>query len=220
MLERKLHLAVRVVYLRTVMKRNTTIFASSLVLSISLVASSAMISNAVSTPTIKACAVKKTGDLRMITGKAKCKKSEKLVSWGIKGSTGARGLAGAPAIPNVTVIDDTADSWTSIFTGLQSSWDSVSLMQSEPLAAGNYLVLANIEIVTGSESAFCAATTTENSFGNSGSYRSVPTANTSQALSFSRYVSVEVGQRMHLRCAGTDPGAEARSGIMTLIPVS
>ena len=208
------------------MNRNTTIFASSFVLSISLVVSSVVISNAVSTPTIKACAAKKTGDLRMITGKAKCKKSENPVSWGIKGSTGARGLAGAqgpagaPAIPNVTVIDDTADYWTSIFTGPQSSWDSVSLMQSEPLAAGNYLVLANIEIVTGSERAFCAATTTENSVGYSGSYRSVPTANTQQALSFSRYVSVEEGQRMHLRCGGTDPGAEAKNGIMTLIPVS
>ena len=208
------------------MKRNTTIFASSLVLSISLVASSAMISNAVSTPTIKACAVKKTGDLRIITGSAKCKKTERLVTWGTKGPAGARGLAGAqgpagaPAIPNVTVIDDTADYWTSIFTGPQSSWDSVSLMQSEPLAAGNYLVLANIEIVTGSERAFCAATTTENSVGSPGSYRSVPTANTSQALSFSRYVSVEEGQRMHLRCGGTDPGAEAKNGIMTLIPVS
>ena len=162
----------------------------------------------------------------MITGKAKCKKSEKLVSWGIKGSTGARGLAGAqgpagaPAIPNVTVIDDTEDGWTSIYVTNQIPWQTLSLMQSEPLAAGNYLVLANIEISTGSGSAFCAATTTENSVGSSGSYHSVPTVNTQQALSFSRYVSVEEDQRMHLRCAGTDPGAEAVNGIMTLIPVS
>jgi hypothetical protein len=208
------------------MNRNTTIFASSFVLSISLVVSSVVISNAVSTPTIKACAAKKTGDLRMITGKAKCKKSEKLVSWGIKGSTGARGLAGArgpagaPAIPNVTVIDDTEDGWTSIYVTNQIPWETVSLMQSEPLAAGNYLVLANIEISTGSGRSFCAATTTENSVGYSGSYRSVPPADTQQALSFSRYVSVEEGQSMHLRCAGTDQDAKAVNGIMTLVPVN
>jgi hypothetical protein len=208
------------------MNRNTTIFASSFVLSISLVVSSVVISNASSSPVIKACAVKKTGDLRVITGKAKCKKTERLVTWGIKGSTGARGLvgargpAGAPAIPNVTVVDNTEDGWTSIYTGDQSSWESVSLMQSEPLAAGNYLVLANIEISTGSGRSFCAATTTENSVGYSGSYRSVPPADTPQALSFSRYVSVEEGQSMHLRCAGTDQDAVAVNGIMTLVPVS
>jgi hypothetical protein len=207
------------------MHRNTTILASSFVLSISLVISSVVISNAVSTPTIKACAAKKTGDLRMITGKAKCKKSEKLVSWGIKGPTGSRGIAGArgpagaPAIPNVTVVDDTEDGWTSISVGAQP-WETVSLMQSEPLAAGNYLVLANIEIYTASGNAFCAATTTEDSVGYSGSYRTVPSAAGQQALSFSHYVSVEDGQSMHLRCAGTDQDAEAVNGIMTLIPVN
>jgi hypothetical protein len=182
------------------MQRNTSIFASSLVLSISLVASSALISNAVSTPTIKACAVKKTGDLRIITGSAKCKKTERLVTWGTKGPTGAKGSTGSPAIPNVTTVDDTADNWTSIYVPNQTGWDTVSLMQSEPLAAGDYLVLANIELITGNGSVFCAATTTANAVGGSGTYRSVPKADSGQYLSFSRHVSVVAGERMHLRC--------------------
>ena len=202
------------------MQRNTSIFASSLVLSISLVASSALISNAVSTPTIKACAVKKTGDLRIITGSAKCKKTERLVTWGTKGPTGAKGSTGSPAIPNVTTVDDTADNWTSIYVPNQTGWDTVSLMQSEPLAAGDYLVLANIELITGNGSVFCAATTTANAVGGSGTYRSVPKADSGQYLSFSRHVSVVAGERMHLRCAGTQLDSEAVNGIMTLIPVT
>lgn len=201
------------------MKRNTTIFASTLVLSISLIASSVLISNAVSVQTIKACAVKKTGDLRLITGSAKCKKTERLVTWGTKGPTGAKGSPGSPAIPNVTTVDDTVDGWTSIDVPNQTGWDTISLMQSEPLAAGDYLVLANIEIFTGNGSVFCAATTTANEVGVSGTYRSVPKADTSQFLSFSRHVSVVAGERMHLRCAGS-LDSEAVNGLMTLIPVT
>lgn len=201
------------------MKRNTTIFASTLVLSISLIASSVLISNAVSVPTIKACAVKKTGDLRLITGSAKCKKTERLVTWGTKGPTGAKGSPGSPAIPNVTTVDDTVDGWTSIDVPNQTGWDTISLMQSEPLAAGDYLVLANIEIFTGNGSVFCAATTTANEVGVSGTYRSVPKADTSQFLSFSHHVSVVAGERMHLRCAGSTD-SEAVNGLMTLIPVT
>ena len=202
------------------MNRNTTIFASSLVLSISLVVSSVVISNAVSTPTIKACAAKKTGDLRMITGKAKCKKSEKPVSWGTKGPTGARGPSGVSGKPDVSTVSNFQLPWTSIYVANQSGWDTVSLMQSEPLAAGDYLVFTNLEIYTEAGGAFCATTTNANEVGGSGNYHTVPTEPSQQHFSFDNHLSVAEGERIHLRCAGNHADSEVVNAYMTLIPVS
>lgn len=45
--------------------------------------------------TLNACKNKKTGALRVISGKAKCKKSESKISWSTTGSKGDKGDAGA-----------------------------------------------------------------------------------------------------------------------------
>jgi hypothetical protein len=204
------------------MNRNTTIFASSLVLSISLIASSALISNAVSTPTIKACAVKKTGDLRIITGSAKCKKTERLVTWGAKGPTGAKGSTGAPAIPNVTQVNNYWQGWINIYV-VAGGWDTISVVQTTQLLAGNYLVLANVNIDPNGNQAFCSVTTTPEAVGGNGTIRyatNIPAELGSQNLSFSSNVGVEAGQEVHLRCAGLISGAQARDASMTLIPLS
>jgi hypothetical protein len=47
-----------------------------------------------SAATIKACANKKTGAVRLISGKKKCKKTEKKISWNTKGVAGANGANG------------------------------------------------------------------------------------------------------------------------------
>ena len=207
------------------MKRNTTIFASSLVLSISLVASSAMISNAVSTPTITACAVKKTGDLRIITGSAKCKKTERLVTWGTKGPAGARGPAGAPAGSNEIMYSQANNywqGWINIYVA-PGGWDTISVVQTTQLLAGNYLVLANVDIDTNGDRAFCSVTTTPEAVGGNGTIHyatNIPAELGSQNLSFSSNVGVEAGQEVHLRCRGFIPGAVARDASMTLIPLS
>jgi hypothetical protein len=212
------------------MKRNTTIFASSLVLSISLVASSAMISNAVSTQTIKAWAVKKTGDLRIITGSAKCKKTERLVTWGTKGTagakgstgaTGATGAAGAAAIPTVTEVNNYSQGWVSIFVA-NGGWNTVSLVQSPQLTPGDYLVFTNVNMYPNGEQAFCSVTTTPEMVGTAGSTHhtvNIPTGLGSQNLSFSTHLYVEAGDLIHLRCAG-NTGAEASDASMTIVPVN
>ena len=51
------------------------------------------VSNAAGT-TIKACAKKSGGAMRLIDVKKKCKKSERTLTWGTKGSTGSKGAAG------------------------------------------------------------------------------------------------------------------------------
>jgi hypothetical protein len=203
------------------MNRNTTIFASSLVLSISLIASSALISNAVSTPTIKACAVKKTGDLRIITGSAKCKKTERLVTWGAKGPTGAKGSTGAPAIPNVTQVNNYWQGWVSIFVA-NGGWNTVSLVQSPQLTPGDYLVFTNVNMYPNGDQAFCSVTTTPEMVGTAGSTHhavNIPTGLGSQNLSFSTHLYVEAGDLIHLRCAG-NTGAEASDASMTIVPVN
>jgi hypothetical protein len=203
------------------MNRNTTIFASSLVLSISLIASSALISNAVSTPTIKACAVKKTGDLRIITGSAKCKKTERLVTWGAKGPTGAKGSTGAPAIPNVTQVNNYWQGWVSIFVA-NGGWNTVSLVQSPQLTPGDYLVFTNVNMHPNGDQAFCSVTTTPEMVGTAGSTHhavNIPTGLGSQNLSFSTHLYVEAGDLIHLRCAG-NTGAEASDASMTIVPVN
>ena len=201
------------------MKRNTTIFASSLVLSISLVASSALISNAVSTPVIKACAVKTTGDLRIITGKATCKKSERLVSWGTKGPTGARGPAGAPTIPDVTTV--THYPWEIIYVA-EYGFKVVSLLQSGQISAGDYLVFANVNMYPDGEQAFCSVTTTPDMVGSGGTTHNatnIPTGLGSQNLSFSTPISVSAGEQIHLGCAGISGTAMASDAYMTIVPV-
>ena len=209
---------------RTVMKRNTTIFASSLVLSISLVASSAMISNAVSTQTIKACAVKKTGDLRIITGSAKCKKTERLVTWGTKGAAGAKGstgAAGAAAIPTVTEVNTYSQGWVSIYVA-NGGWNTVSLVQSPQLTPGDYLVFTNVDMYPNGDQAFCSVTTTPEMVGTEGSTHhtvNIPTDLGSQNLSFSTHLYVEAGDLIHLRCAG-NTGALAKDASMTIVPVN
>jgi hypothetical protein len=208
------------------MKRNTTIFASSLVLSISLVASSAMISNAVSTQTIKACAVKKTGDLRIITGSAKCKKTERLVTWGTKGPTGAKGstgpagAAGTPAIPTVTEVNNYSQGWVNIFVA-DGGWNTVSLVQSPQLTPGNYLVFANVNMYPNGEQAFCSVTTTTDTVGSQGSTHhavNIPTGGL-QNLSFSTNLYVGAGELIHLHCAGSI-GAQASAASITIVPIN
>ena len=207
------------------MNRNTTIFASSFVLSISLVVSSVVISNAVSTPTIKACAAKKTGDLRMITGKAKCKKSENPVSWGTKGSTGARGPAGpagAPAIPTVTEVNNYSQGWVNIYVAA-GGYETVSLVQSPQLTPGHYLVFANLTMYPNGEQAFCSVTTTQEMVGSLGSTHyavNIPTGLGSQNLSFSTNLYVDTGEQIHLRCAGSISGAQASDASMTIVPIN
>lgn len=207
------------------MNRKTTIFASSFVLSISLVVSSVVISNAVSTPTIKACAAKKTGDLRMITGKAKCKKSENPVSWGTKGSTGARGPAGpagAPAIPTVTEVNNYSQGWVNIYVAA-GGYETVSLVQSPLLAPGDYLVFSNLTMYPNGDQAFCSVTTTPEMVGSLGSTHyavNIPTGLGAQNLSFSTNLYVDAGEQIHLRCAGSISGAQALDASMTIVPIN
>jgi len=105
-----------------------------------------------STETITACAHKRTGDLRMMTGK-KCKKSERAVSWsagaaqatqgvaGPKGDTGAPGTQGAPGSNGTSQVY--VSSFSGSFTDSGSSWQQIETFE---LPAGTFLVIFSLRI--------------------------------------------------------------------------
>ncbi len=64
------------------------------------------VASPVQAKTVKACVKKKTGEVRILTGKKKCKKGWKKTSWNQKGKTGPQGNQG-PQGPNLVVKDGT-----------------------------------------------------------------------------------------------------------------
>jgi hypothetical protein len=78
--------------MRTSSTKNSLIIGISIVLGASLL--SMGISNAAGT-TIKACAKKSGGAMRLIDSNKNCKKSERTLTWGTQGSAGATGATGS-----------------------------------------------------------------------------------------------------------------------------
>ena len=70
---------------------------NSLIIGISIVLGASILSVGVSNAagsSIKACAKKSNGAMRLIDVSKKCKKSERTLTWGTKGATGAKGATG------------------------------------------------------------------------------------------------------------------------------
>lgn len=77
--------------MKTSSTKNSLIIGLSIVLGASLL--SVGVSSAASS-TIKACAKKSSGAMRLIDSSKKCKSSERTLTWGAKGTTGAKGARG------------------------------------------------------------------------------------------------------------------------------
>jgi len=106
-----------------------------------------------SSETITACAHKKTGDLRIMTGK-KCKKSERAVSWsagvaqatqgawGPKGDTGSPGTQGAPGSNGIS-----QGYWSASGGGFVSRDESGFVAISDiELPAGSFIIIATSDM--------------------------------------------------------------------------
>jgi hypothetical protein len=63
---------------------------------------------ATSSETIKACANKRTGDMRVLSGSKKCKGTERALKWNISGPSGAPGADGAPGLAGAKGADGAA----------------------------------------------------------------------------------------------------------------
>jgi hypothetical protein len=85
--------------MRTSSTKNSLIIGISIVLGASLL--SVGVSNATGT-SIKACAKKSNGAMRLIDVSKKCKKSERTLTWGTQGSAGATGATGPAGTAGAT----------------------------------------------------------------------------------------------------------------------
>jgi hypothetical protein len=84
--------------MRTTSTKNSLIIGMSIVLGASLL--SVGVSNAAGS-SIKACAKKSNGAMRLIDVSKKCKKSERTLSWGTQGAAGATGATGTNGLSTV-----------------------------------------------------------------------------------------------------------------------
>jgi hypothetical protein len=121
--------------MRTSSTKNSLIIGISIVLGASLL--SAGISNA-SGSTIKACAKKSNGAMRLIDSAKKCKSSERTLSWGTKGASGAKGAAGANGVSSVLVKQVSVT---------EISVNSPSAVLSAPIPKGKYSFQFSSELV-------------------------------------------------------------------------
>ena len=85
--------------MRTSSTKNSLIIGISIVLGASLL--SVGVSNAAGS-TIKACAKKSNGAMRLIDASKNCKKSERTLTWGTQGDAGATGATGATGSAGAT----------------------------------------------------------------------------------------------------------------------
>jgi hypothetical protein len=126
--------------MRTSSTKNSLIIGISIVLGASLL--SMGISNASGT-TIKACAKKSGGAMRLIDSNKNCKKSERTLTWGTQGSAGATGATGAAGSSGVSYATYTVDPGIGPSVASPSPYTLASLTG---LTSGNYLLNATMEV--------------------------------------------------------------------------
>jgi hypothetical protein len=141
--------------MKTSSTKNSLIIGISIVLGASLL--SVGVSNAAST-TIKACAKKSGGAMRLIDTSKKCNSSERTLSWSIKGSTGAKGATGgtgatgANGSPGATGASGTNGASFATYTRdpgigeLSTSPSPQTIASLSGLTSGNYLLNATMEV--------------------------------------------------------------------------
>ena len=124
--------------MRTSSTKNSLIIGISIVLGASIL--SVGVSNAAGS-SIKACAKKSNGAMRLIDVKKKCKKSERTLTWGTKGAAGAKGANGTSGANGLSTVYSKAGNET----GIELSSDPYKYIEGIALTlpdipAGSYLV--------------------------------------------------------------------------------
>ncbi len=88
--------------------------------------------------TVNACVKKSTGEVRILSGKKKCKKGWKKISWNQKGKAGPQGNQGAQG-PNLSVIDGNGKT-VGRFLGLFPEGPTLIFVEID---GGSYMFLPN-----------------------------------------------------------------------------
>jgi hypothetical protein len=125
--------------------KNSLIIGISIVLGASLL--SVGVSNAAGT-TIKACAKKSGGAMRLIDVSKNCKKSERTLTWGTQGGAGATGATGSTGATGATGASGIsyATFTTNSISEMSPSNEPYTVASLDNLSAGDYLLQATIEL--------------------------------------------------------------------------
>jgi hypothetical protein len=108
--------------------------------------------SAVGATTIYACVNKKSGAMRIVSAKAKCKRTERKLSWGatgpagLPGKEGKQGATGAPGSNGVGIDYASSSFGPNVLPGGETG----EIVVSETIPAGSYFVSAKT-IIGGSE---------------------------------------------------------------------
>jgi hypothetical protein len=143
--------------MRTSSTKNSLIIGISIVLGASLL--SVGVSNAAGT-TIKACAKKSNGAMRLIDSNKNCKKSERTLTWGTQGGAGATGATGSTGASGATGATGStgatgatgasgisyATFTTNSISEMSPSNEPYTVASLDNLSAGDYLLQATIEL--------------------------------------------------------------------------
>ncbi len=102
--------------------------------------------------TIKACAKKSNGAMRLIDASKNCKKSERTLTWGTQGDAGATGATGATGSTGATGATGSNGASYAAYKivpspgSLSTSSTAYTMASLNGLSAGNYLLNATVEI--------------------------------------------------------------------------
>jgi hypothetical protein len=195
-----------------------------LIIGISIVLGASLLSVGVSNAagsSIKACAKKSNGAMRLIDVKKKCKKSERTLTWGTKGAAGAKGARGSAGTNGLsTVYSKTGNgSGVEFSTGAFKETEGVVLTLPD-IPDGSYLVSISSQLdqytnddagdeIASTSSSFvdCTLTSAENLAGHNEDTMIYPKANDAD-FSFLRTVflaksDTTAGHVAHLASTGT-----------------
>jgi hypothetical protein len=96
--------------------------------------------------TIYACVSKKSGAMRIVSAKAKCKRGEHKLSWGASGPAGPAGAPGAPGAPGANGVGvDFADENAGPVSLAEGEKGAVVVAETIP--AGSYFVSAKTVVI-------------------------------------------------------------------------
>jgi hypothetical protein len=121
--------------MRTSSTKNSLIIGLSIVLGASLL--SVGVSSAASS-SIKACAKKSTGAMRLIDSGKKCKSNERTLTWGAKGTTGAKGARGATGARGSNGTNGVSSVLVKTIVTSEIAYNSPSAALSANVPAGKY----------------------------------------------------------------------------------
>jgi hypothetical protein len=118
-----------------------------------------VVASAAGATTIYACVNKKSGAMRIVSAKAKCKRTEHKLSWGTTGPAGPAGAPGTPGAAGAPGANGVGADYSSFNLGLVALAlsENAEIVVSKTIPAGNYFASAKTVVGGDAKSAVLVA---------------------------------------------------------------